>query len=602
MGRTLLDITLVLAFSVGGAQAAEGRNWNAQISGRGRQATAAISVSLVPSISSPAPVGTMVTWNAIISPADPGTLWYRFRARRLDREFRMIRDYGPSNWLNWTASQHEGTYELELSVRDRETGDTVATSVLYEFTSRVTGGTPVISPTSNPLVFLYSAPACPAGSAMRVQFRSPEGVVESTPFKACQPGLSMNFYLAGMRPNTDYVVKHTVATGFDSQDGPEMTLTTSDAPVELPAQTVLTGTPATDGILLHCPINGVPFATDLSGNLVWFYPEYISELTRPAPGGFFAGVIDDSTQDQSHQMVREFDLAGMTVRETNAARVNEQLVAMGKRPISSFHHEAGRLPDGKLLALALVEQILTDVQGPGPVNVLGDMILVLDRDLQVVWAWDAFDHLDPGRMAVLGETCTPGTGGCAPFYLAPQANDWLHGNSVHRTPDGNLLYSIRHQDWVIKIDYDHGYGSGEVLWRLGKDGDFQFDSPDPYPWFSHQHDAEFEFRDNSTLTLFDNGNTRRFMDPTANSRGQVIRLDEANRIASFILNADLGGYSFALGAAQKLRNGNYQFTLGALAGAARTVEVDPSGNAVYALGNATLEYRAFRMANMYTPF
>jgi hypothetical protein len=51
------------------------------------------------------------------------------------------------------------------------------------------------------------------------------------------------------------------------------------------------------------------------------------------------------------------------------------------------------LPDGKILALASTEQILTDVQQPGPVGVIGDTILVLDRDLQVLWAWDAFDHL-----------------------------------------------------------------------------------------------------------------------------------------------------------------------------------------------------------------
>ena len=42
--------------------------------------------------------------------------------------------------------------------------------------------------------------------------------------------------------------------------------------------------------------------------------------------------------------------------------------------------------------------MLTGVQGKGTVDVLGDMILVLDRDLQVVWTWDAFDHLDPHRI------------------------------------------------------------------------------------------------------------------------------------------------------------------------------------------------------------
>ena len=67
----------------------------------------------------------------------------------------------------------------------------------------------------------------------------------------------------------------------------------------------------------------------------------------------------------------------MTLLETNAARVNEQLLAMGKRQITAFHHEARPL-EWRLAVLGDVEQILTDVQGPGPVDVVGDMIVVLD--------------------------------------------------------------------------------------------------------------------------------------------------------------------------------------------------------------------------------
>ena len=37
-------------------------------------------------------------------------------------------------------------------------------------------------------------------------------------------------------------------------------------------------------------------------------------------------------------------------------------------------------------------------------DVLGDMIVVFDEDLQVVWSWDTLDHLDVSRKALLGET------------------------------------------------------------------------------------------------------------------------------------------------------------------------------------------------------
>lgn len=568
-----------------------------------------MSVVVSPSAPSPAPVGTIVTWTATAPDASPGTLWYRFLVACAGEDPRLVRDFGPGNTLDWTASEKEGVYLLQVSVRNLNTGEEASGWAAYLFTSRVAGNTPVISATANPLVFLYSAPPCAVGSRVRVQFQSSDGFTQSTDYRPCSPGLSMNFYLAGMRASTTYSVKHTVDNGSQLVDGPALTLTTGKVSLALAPYTVLQppALPAAEGLVLQSSLAQPMLATDLAGNLVWYYPGVVSFLTQAEPGGRFLGIYWDGNVDSPWQYLREFDLAGMTVWETNAARVSEQLAAMGLRPITAFHHDARRLPDGKILVIAATERILTDVQGPGPVDVIGDMILVLDAYSQVVWAWDAFDHLDPRRPAVLGETCVRGGGGCAPFYLAGTANDWLHGNSIRLTPDGNILYSVRHQDWLIKIDYRNGDGSGAILWRLGKDGDFRITSNDPYPWFSHQHDAGFLPNDNSTLMLFDNGNTRHSIDPNANSRGQVLRLDETNRVASFVLNADLGAYSIALGSAQLLSNGNYSFDVGWVLDAnfqnptSQTIEVDPSGRIVYNLQAATQEYRTFRMRDLYTP-
>jgi hypothetical protein len=559
-----------------------------------------MSVSLVPSATSPAPVGTLVTWKAAVSKPDSGTLWYRFSAHESGQESQVIKDYGPGPTLDWTASDHEGLYVVEVSVRNMATGETANGGAAFEMQSRVTGGQPVITPTSHPLVYLYSAPSCRAGARMRVQFRGSDGVARNTPYRDCQPGLSMNFYLAGLRPQMDYSVKHIADTGTGLVEGPVLAMTTASAP-SLAQQTVLqpAPTPSRYGILLQATILTNSLATDLNGNLVWYYPGSVTFITRPEPGGKFFGIVENQAGDQSQQIVREFDLTGMTVLETNAARVNEQLAAIGMRAISAFHHEARRLPDGRILVLGAVEQILTGVQGTGPVDVLGDMIIVMDSNLQVVWAWDAFDHLDVTRRATLDDKCSPGS--CPSLFLDIRANDWLHGNSVQQTPDGDLLYSARSQDWVIKIDYQKGWGRGGIVWRLGKDGDFQINSTDPSPWFSHQHDPQF-LADNTTLLLFDNGNLRNFADPTANSRGQVLQLDEKNRVANLVVNADMGQFSFALGAAQRLPNGDYHFDVGYLIdGTSIAVEIDPLGNTVYALQVGAPQYRSFRMRDLYTP-
>jgi arylsulfate sulfotransferase len=568
---------------------------------------AAMDVSLTASPSDPAPVGTMITWNAAVFGAGSSDLFYRFRVSEAGGGFHTIRDYGPLSTLDWTSID-EGVYEIELSVRDRGTLEVATTRSSFQLQSRVSGGQAVISPTSHPLVFLFSSPGCDDGEA-RVRVQSSGGVVQSTPYKPCVPGQSLNFYIAGLAPGASYSASLAVDRGRDSISGPAVTFETGVVPagIEAPSVVQSSSAPGSEGILLQTPLYQPAIATDLNGALLWFGPSDLTFLTSPAGGGTFLGLLTSGAGPE-HDIVRRFDLIGMTVQETNVARVNEQLAAMGKRAISGFHHDARSLPGGRTVLLADVEQILTDVQGPGPVDVIGDMILVLDEDLQVVWTWDTFDYLDTSRRAVLGETCLAFVG-CATHYLSADANDWTHGNSVEGTPDGALLYSSRHQDWLIKIDYQDGAGNGDIVWRLGKDGDFTYDSDEPYPWFSHQHDPTYESRSRSTITLFDNGNTRLGLDPGGFSRGQAIQLDEEHRIARLVLNEDLGVFSSALGSAQRLLDGTYAFDAGFVSdpdgtsGAeAFSIQIDPSGDQV--VSSIKLPgpvYRSFRVTDLYGP-
>jgi len=266
------------------------------------------------------------------------------------------------------------------------------------------------------------------------------------------------------------------------------------------------------------------------------------------------------------QLIREFDLAGNVVRETNTGIIQRQLVALGANDggacesvpnppplgagcLANFSHEIVRLPNGFTAALASIEKIFPPgTQGntsPLPVDIIGNRVVVLDTNWQVVWYWDSFKPDDGGaqleinRRAPLNEVCVSSQNFCGPVFLvssatAPQANEWLHGNSIYYEPaTGDLLISLRDQDWVIKVDYNNGAGSGKVLWRLGLDGDFTFKNiyNDPYPWFSHQHDG-IENGGSGPLTVFDNGNTRVAAPPiglgSGNSRGMALTLDQNN--------------------------------------------------------------------------
>jgi arylsulfate sulfotransferase len=561
-----------------------------------------LDASLSASSTEPVALGTMVSWSAAASGDGSERVWYRFRVRERGGRFDTVRDFSPASTLAWTASDHEGTYEVEVTVRDLDGGRTAVATSTIEMEPRAQGATPVVSATPNPLVFLYSDASCRSGSS-RVVFYSDDGMILSTRSKACHAGRTLNFYLAGLKPQTAYTAVRVTAAGRLA--GRVVTFSTGPLPDEFRLPTVLLDAQpryARQELLLQAPFNARPFATDLDGNLMWVGPADLSYLTRPGDTGKFFGLATTG-EDPQYDYVREFDLVGMTLRETSVARVSEQLQALGRRPISGFHHDARALSGGRILLLASVEQILTDVQGPGPVDVLGDMIVVLDRDLNVVWAWDAFDHLDPHRAAVLHEDCsTPGA--CAPHYLSPTANDWTHGNSIASTPDGDILYSSRHQDWLVRIAFQDGKGDGSIVWRLGKDGDFAFDATDPYPWFSHQHDGEYESA--RVLTVFDNGNTRVATGMGSTSRGQALELDEPNRTARLVLNADLGLFSFALGAAERLTDGSYHFDCGWLMDAddlgrpsARSLQVTSHGEVVYSIKAATQIYRSFRMVDMY---
>jgi hypothetical protein len=244
------------------------------------------------------------------------------------------------------------------------------------------------------------------------------------------------------------------------------------------------------------------------------------------------------------------------------------------------------------------------------VDILGDLILDLDENLQLVWFWNSFDHMDLKRASLGDEKCPAGPGGdgCTPVFLSTAANGWLHSNALYYDKrSGDVLVSIPEQDWVIKVDYKNGTGTGKVLWRLGKDGDFTAKSNDPYPWFSYQHDVGLD-PETGLLVLFDDGHRRKDKDPKANNRGQTWRIDEDTHTATLMLNADLGVYAIAVGSAQPLSDGNYSFESGFINPGPSlfasvysvTTETTADGKIAYAQRvDGGLTYRSFRVATMY---
>ncbi len=450
----------------------------------------------------------------------------------------------------------------------------------------------------------------------------------TTNLVACSPQ-SANFYVAGMYPSTQYMMHWEEYAGATLVNtGSDLPFTTGALPSSFVKPTFQVNVPATADDAAYPVVlfgTGPETATDLAGNVIWFGPS----VTRMEPGGTFYAFPGGQGN------FGQYDLVGNLLLLTNLEIMNEQLVAKGYPTILNFNgHEGRNLPDGLTSSVlgAYRDVVSTSAQGgtpTKPVDIIGGMIPVLDRNMQLLWVWDSFAHQDINRAATFGDTCTQTAGGCTTFNPAfTVGNDWLHANAIEGTADGNIIISERSQDWILKINYANGKGDGSVIWRLGAGGDFTIvnpptnetcnsttipGNPNIIPWFTHQHDPSFPFQEDASsgsfmlMTVFDDGNTREAQCPAPqNSRGMVLLVNEAARQVYIETAADLGGYSFALGAAQMLTppSGNVysSFDNGILPGGiAQSTEVNLAGQIVYQLQVNQSNYRIYRMQNLDTP-
>jgi arylsulfate sulfotransferase len=619
-------------------------------------------------------IGTPIKWTVTATDSNSGPLTFQFNVAPPGVPLALFKDFnaGTLNLGTWTAQPFawvptgvEGTYQIQVVIKDFTSGETASKTLKFQVNPLVTGSTPVVVATANPLVALFSAPSCAAGSTMRVSFQ-PQSLstpATTTNWMQCHPPATMTFEIAGMYPSTTYTMFWQTNDGSSTTNGPSVNFTTGALPtgISFPAfnVTVPAGsqTDQADSVILINVVEPgvtVPYldvATDLSGNIIWFYGgnlKHYSLLARPLQNGTMLTIQNGPAWNpatQGQQVLRQIDLAGNTIRETNTGIIQQQLLSMGATdgqsckaipspaPVGSaclgaFHHDAIQtLPNGDTAILADIEKILPpgtqgDTSGL-PVDIVGDMIIVLNAGWQVVWYWDAFQHdsgppqLDINRPSVLGKTCANGSPGCPPILLlgagiAPQAKDWLHANTIYYWPQTtDIIWSSRNQDWVMKIDYKDGGGTGNILWRMGPEGDFTFNNVfnDPWPWFSGQHDVGMENNGAGPMTIFDNGNTRISPPPlglgAGNSRCMALTFDETTmQVTPPVSSVDLGVFSTAMGSAQLLSNGDlYCFpaivvvTLNTLN--SRSIELSGGTQVLNIQGPEG--YRGWRMPSLYAP-
>ncbi|HEY1810270.1 MAG TPA: aryl-sulfate sulfotransferase [Acidobacteriaceae bacterium] len=446
----------------------------------------------------------------------------------------------------------------------------------------------VIYPTKNPQVVEYTV-YLPAPGKVSVDF-GPTASYGRNTWQVSTPtayGGQINLLVAGMLAQTRYhmraqIVLNDGATFTDvdhDQFSSGLPLTAGTPPATSPLTVTNPGTPQSGIELWNTIIPATQtqlFATDLEGHVIWTYTYEGTTLdtvqgAQLLPDGDMLMVISylssltagvANAHPGTLNEVREVDLAGNTVRNLTMDQLNQRLSAAGFHDsdgsayqLKSFHHNVIALPNGHWVLLTAYAKNFTNLPGrPGTTGVLGDVLVDVDANGNPDWVWSTFDHLDINRHPM-------------------NFPDWTHSNDVlYSSDDHNLLLSMRHQNWIIKIDFNDGKGSGNILWHLGEGGDFKLvGGVDPTDWFYAQHGMNF-FTPNTTgvfrIGLMDNGNDRIFpsgqvnckpdapTSPQCYSTVPVLEINESNLTATLVTHyvPPNSYFSFFGGDVQQLAN------------------------------------------------
>ena len=219
----------------------------------------------------------------------------------------------------------------------------------------------------------------------------------------------------------------------------------------------------------------------------------------------------------------EVSLTGETMWRLDLDKVEK------KKDFQVIHHDILMDKNYHIHTLYRPKKIATiPVDGITHTDTLGgDGIMVIDSLGKILKTWSVWDVWDIEKDPYIGE----------------YRYDRFHINGMCFDKDSNYLLSAPIEDQIWKIDAQ----SGELVWRFGRNGDFQMDTTD---YFSFQHSPYIS--GDGDLMLFDNG----LYDQRSGAK--AFRLNETDRTATTTINATLppDKYTSRMGNATLLPNGN----------------------------------------------
>ena len=202
------------------------------------------------------------------------------------------------------------------------------------------------------------------------------------------------------------------------------------------------------------------------------------------------------------------------------------------------HHRVNVLPNGNFLLLSAEMRVLPDWPANdsephasrGPAKVIGDIVLEVSANGDIIDKWHLFDMIDPYRLCY---------GSCSNYWHKLgfiDSNDWCHTNAVfYDQRDDTIMVSLRTQDCILKFSRL----TGDIKWILGDHGNWRrpwskylLEPLGELDWQYHQHDCSVT--PSGSILCFDNGNHRAlpFSDKLPAERNY-------SRVAEFLVDEEM---------------------------------------------------------------
>lgn len=343
------------------------------------------------------------------------------------------------------------------------------------------------------------------------------------------PATTHTVAVVGLRAGVTYTFTAKATAGAQTVTGPSIThrpaAFSEIAGFGPPPVQVTTAQPAAmqPGLTLFAatrvglPSNSRIYAIDAAGNVVWYHQDPL-----PAPGDPFVPISRVRQLANGHILYLSYSISEIDLLGSEIDSFNVDNLGMDPAVDGPAHHDAIELPNGHLVALFAELRNVPGFKWSDGANcttcrVVGDQLVEMTRDGQIVDRIHLFDLLDPHRTLLDlhsggGESFNDASWNWWYGTAGGSTHDWTHCNAlIHDPSDDSLIVSCRHQDLIAKISR----ATKQLVWVLGSDWPGS-SGDDGWPFLEpagpgivlplHQHGPFL--KPNGNLLVYDNGNDR----------------------------------------------------------------------------------------------